>query len=70
MDLVLFNSQSLELMVGLDDRGSAFGRFNGAFGVRFGALAPSRAVAVGELRYRDDALSITFRPLLAGHRGE
>ena len=70
MNLVLLDRQGLEFVVVSDDRGGAFGGFCGTLGVRSGALTPSRAIAVGQLRYREDSLRIAFRPLLAGHRGE
>ena len=49
---------------------SAFGGIGGTPGVRSGAFTPTRSVAVGQLRYREDTLGIAFRPLLAGHCGE
>jgi hypothetical protein len=70
MDLALLNSQGLEFVVVSGDRGGPFGGFCGTLGVRSGALPPPWAVAVGQLRYRDDPFGIAFRPLLAGHRGE
>ena len=70
MDLALLDRQGLEFVVVSGSWGSAFGGFGGTLGVRSGALAPPRAVAVGQLRYREDTLGIAFRPLLAGHRGE
>src|SRR5271154_1709612 len=70
MDLVLLNRQGLEFVIVLDERSGALRRFCGIFGVRFGPLMPSGAVAVGQLCYRGYSLRIAFRPLLAGHRRE
>src|SRR3954470_18901123 len=70
MDLVLLNRQGPKFVIVPDGRGGAFGGFRRTLDVRFGTLAPSRVVAVGQLRYRETTLGNAFRPLLAGHRGE
>ena len=44
--------------------------FDEALSVGSRALAPSRAVAIGQLRYREDSLGIALRPFLGRHRGE
>src|SRR3984893_18754914 len=68
MDLILLNRQGLEFVVVPEGRGGAFGGFRETHGVRFGALASPRPIAIGQLRYREDSLGIVFRPLLGGHR--
>src|SRR6202050_4781072 len=70
MNLVLLDRQGLEFVVVPDDQSGTFARFFGTLGVRSVALAPSRAVAVRQLRYREDALRIAFCALLASHRTE
>ena len=62
MDLVLLNRQRLEFVIVLGDRSGASGGLRGILGVRFDALMPPGAVAVGELRYRGYSFGIAFRP--------
>ena len=70
MNLVLLDRQGFEFVVVPGYRSGTFARFFGTLDVRSVALAPSRAVAVRQLRYREDSLGIAFCPLLAGHRAE
>jgi hypothetical protein len=70
MDLALLDSQRPEFVIVSGDRGGAFGGFSGTLSIRFGALTPPGAIAVGQLCYRGDSFGIAFRPLFAGHRGE
>src|SRR5258705_8816198 len=70
MNLVLLDGEGLEFVVVPDYRGGAFAGFIRTLSVRSFALAPSRAIAIRELRYREDSLCIAFCPLFGGHRAE
>src|SRR3954454_16368569 len=70
MDLALLQSQGLEFVIVSGNKGGVFGGFCETLSVRSGALTPPGAIAVGQLRYRENSPGIAFRPLLASHRGE
>jgi hypothetical protein len=68
MNLVLLDGQGLEFVVAPEYRSGAFASFFGTLCVSSVVLAPSRAVAIRQLRYREDSIRIAFCPLLASHR--
>jgi hypothetical protein len=70
MNLVLLDRQGLEFVVAPEDRRGAVASFFGTPDVRSVALAPSRTVAVRQLRYREHSFRVAFCPLLASHRTE
>jgi len=69
MNLVLLNRQSFEFVVVPDHQCLASAAVLGPLGVR-SALARTRAVAVRQLRYREDSLRVASCPLLGGHRAQ
>ena len=61
MDLALLDSQRPEFVIVSGDRGGAFGGFSGTLSIRFGALTPPGAIAVGQLCYRGDSFGSRFK---------